>query len=89
VVFLLEIDCFKAAERLSSGGAGGGTQPAPDKASCERRYPALTCNDLFVRHYTGHIVKIWLALAGNSKRYIRIFLVKHLCPSQTDKPPNG
>jgi hypothetical protein len=35
-----------AAERLSSGGAGGDTQAAPDKASCERRYPALTCNEL-------------------------------------------
>jgi hypothetical protein len=32
---------------LSSGGAGGDTQAAPDKASCEKRYPALTCNDLF------------------------------------------
>jgi len=36
-----------AAERSSSGGAGGDTQPAPDEASCEKRYPALTCNELF------------------------------------------
>jgi hypothetical protein len=38
---------FLDAKLLSSGGAGGDTQSAPDKASCERRYPALTCNDLF------------------------------------------
>jgi hypothetical protein len=30
VVIIVSIE---AAERLSSGGAGGGTQPAPDKAS--------------------------------------------------------
>jgi hypothetical protein len=34
-------------ERLSSGGAGGDTQAAPDKASCKKRYPALTCNESF------------------------------------------
>jgi len=36
----------KDAQRWSSGGAGGGTQPARDKASWEKRYPALTCNEV-------------------------------------------
>jgi hypothetical protein len=36
----------EATQRLSSGGAGGDTQATPDQASCERSYPALTCNDL-------------------------------------------
>jgi hypothetical protein len=35
------------AKRLSSGSAGGNAQPAPDEASCEKRYPAITCNELF------------------------------------------
>ena len=35
-----------ATQRLSSGGAGGDTQPALDQASSEVRYPALTCNEL-------------------------------------------
>jgi len=47
IVVEFEKPMFVTAERLSSGGAGGDTQPAPDEASCESRYPALTCNDLF------------------------------------------
>jgi hypothetical protein len=39
----------EATQRLSSGGAGGDIQATPDKASCERIYPALTCNELFER----------------------------------------
>jgi hypothetical protein len=37
---------MERVERQSSGGAGGGKQPAPDKASWKRCYPARTCNEL-------------------------------------------
>jgi hypothetical protein len=33
-------------QRLKFRWRGGVTQAAPDLAGCERRYPALTCNDL-------------------------------------------
>jgi hypothetical protein len=33
VVFVIERSLCEATQRLSSGGAGDGTQPAPDEAS--------------------------------------------------------
>jgi hypothetical protein len=36
----------EAAQRLSSGGADGAMQAAPDEVSGEGWYPALTCDEL-------------------------------------------